>query len=270
MHKLVSLNLQIESAENSSIPAVSPAALYGKAVFTTLSVEHSKPFLWEKHWHRLQSNCQKLNVDLSGFTEAGVKTALFQIIEENHLERGRARLTFFDRSANGIWQFESSNRTDFLITTADFRETKTKYRLTVSPFSINSNSPLANVKSCNYLENLLAFEEAGKRGYDEAVRLNEKGEIVSATMANIFWIKNETIFTPALETGCLAGTTREFLLENCAVWQIKAELPEITGADEIFLTSAGIGLRSAFFENVSNQSADSGQKLGRIRDLLKA
>lgn len=240
----VSFNLQILPAEKVSISAISSAALYGKGIFTTLAIYNAKPFLWEKHWRRLKENSAKLNIDLNDFDEEAVKNALSQIILQNNLKTGRARLTFFDESANGIWSFESPNKTSFLITTANLRETKTEIRLTVSPFPANSKSPLANVKSCNYLENLLVFEEAKKRGFDEAIRLNEKGEIVSASMANIFWVKDEKIFTPSLETGCLAGTTRSFLLENFSVEEKTTSFDKLSSADEIFLTSAGIGLKS--------------------------
>jgi branched-subunit amino acid aminotransferase/4-amino-4-deoxychorismate lyase len=244
MHKFVSFNLQILPAEKVFIRAISSAALYGKGIFTTLAIYNTKPFLWEKHWRRLQENSAKLNIDLTDFDEDIAKIALSQIILQNNLETGRARLTFFDESANGIWNLESQNKTGFLITTADLRESKTEIRLTVSPFPVNSKSPLANVKSCNYLENLLAFDEAKKRGFDEAIRLNEKSEIASASMANIFWVKDEKIFTPSLETGCLAGTTRSFLLENFSIGGKITNFAEINLADEIFLTSAGIGLKS--------------------------
>jgi 4-amino-4-deoxychorismate lyase len=114
--------------------------------------------------------------------------------------------------------------------------------LTVSPYRINSTSPIANTKSCNYLEKIIALEEAKNLGFDEAICLNEKDEISSAIMANIFWVKNNKIFTPSLETGCLAGTIREFLLENFEINEVKARLAEIENADEIFLSSSGIGL----------------------------
>ena len=45
-------------------------------------------------------------------------------------------------------------------------------------------------------------------GIDEAITLNERGEIAAATMANIFWVKDGTVYTPALSTGAIAGITR--------------------------------------------------------------
>lgn len=249
MHDFVSFNLQILPAEKTFISTISSAGLYGKGVFTTIAIFNSKPFLWEKHWRRLTENAAKSDIDLSGFSEEIVRNALSELIKKNETENVRARLTFFDESASKIWNFKTENKTSFLITNADLREPKNVFRLTVSPFSVNSKSPLANIKSCNYLENLLAFDEAQKRGFDEAIRLNEKGEITSAAMANIFWVKDGKIFTPSLKTGCLAGTMREFLLENFDIFETEAELNELIVADEIFLTSSGIGVQAAIFEN---------------------
>ncbi|MBA3631809.1 MAG: aminotransferase class IV [Acidobacteria bacterium] len=243
MHKFVSFNQQIISAKDAFLSAISSTALYGKGIFTTLAIYRSKPFLWEKHWERLTENAKKLGIDFTGFSEKNVKNSLLEIISKNKIINARARITFFDESANNIWAFETNKKTSFLITTADFRPAVKNLRLTVSPFRINSTSLLANVKSCNYLENILALEGAKAKDYDEAVRLNERGEIVSACLANIFWVKNNKIFTPSLETGCLKGTTRDFILENFMVEERKAGLAELNKVEDVFLTSAGFGIR---------------------------
>ena len=267
MHELVFFNRQILSASDAMLSAISSAAFYGKGVFTTIAIKNKEPFLWEKHWCRLNDNAGKIGVDLSEFSKEKVKNALAELIEKNETENARARITFFDEGASGIWKFESNRKTGLLMTTADARETPEVLRLTVSPFLVNSTSPLAGVKSCNYLENLLSLEEAKRRGFDEAIRLNEKEEIVSAGAANVFWIKNKKIYTPALETGCLAGTTREFLSENIAVQEVKANLNELVEANEIFLTSAGIGVCPADFGNVEKENNSMIPKLKKVLDL---
>jgi branched-subunit amino acid aminotransferase/4-amino-4-deoxychorismate lyase len=79
------------------------------------------------------------------------------------------------------------------------------------------------------------------------VMLNERGEIVSATTANIFWVREGTIHTPALSTGALAGVTRGAVIELAAKQFVPLiegvyELADLTEADEIFLTSASYGV----------------------------
>lgn len=245
MHPFVSFNRQIRRAENASIPAASAAALYGKGVFTTIAVRDGQPFLWEKHWRRLRRNAESLQIDLTEFDEKSIKTALAEIIKTNKFTNGRARITFFDESSSNIWNLAFGKRTSFLITTADSQPIPENLRLTVSPFRVNSASPLAGVKSCNYLEKILALSAAKKRGFDEAVQINERGAVASACLANIFWLNGKELFTPPLAAGCLAGTTREFLLEkagNFQCSQVESDLQSLRNADAIFLTSAGINI----------------------------
>jgi branched-subunit amino acid aminotransferase/4-amino-4-deoxychorismate lyase len=249
MHKFISFNREILSAEDAKISAVSAASTCGKGIFTTIAIFGEKPFLWDKHWRRLCENSAKLGIEM--LDEEACKTEVFGIIEANKVSRGRMRLTFFDESASKIWSFPSERKTGFLITTADFREAA-NIRLTVSPHLVNSTSPLANIKSCNYLEQTLALEEAQNLGFDEAVRLNERGEITSAAMANIFWLKDEKLFTPSLKTGCLAGTTREFISENYECFEVENPLESLEKAESIFLASAGIGIRQAVFGGNKN------------------
>ena len=251
------------------ISAASSAGLYGRGFFTSLAIYDAKPFLWEKHWRRLTDTGARLGIDLKEFNEDAVTEALGRLIAENGLDNGRARLTFFDEAAGKIWNFNPDARTSLLITTAEFQQSKDEYLLTVSPFPVNSKSPLANLKSCNYLENLLALEDARKRGFDEAIRLNERDEIASASTANIFWVGAGEIFTPALETGCLAGTTREFLMENFAIRETRAKIGELVEADEIFLASAGVGVRPARFQNVAAKMPGTAAKLAKFLDLDK-
>lgn len=217
-------------------------ALYGKGVFTTILIRDGKPFLWEKHWRRLSSNIESVDIELSNHPEPSVLDALVASIDENQIVSGRARITFFDARPSAIWSVELSGSTTLSIITGGVREVPNNFKLTVSPYPVNSRSPLTGVKSCNYLENLMAAEEATTRGFHEALRVNERDEVTSAAMANLFWLRNGVLYTPSLATGCLAGTTREFVLENLDCREVEVGLEELSSADAIYLTSAGLGI----------------------------
>ncbi len=270
MRRFVSFNHQTTSPQNISLAAISSAALYGKGVFTTLAIYDSKPFLWKKHWERLTKDAKKIGIDMSAFSDESVKNALLELISRNKIINARARITFFDETASQTWNFETGKKTDLLITTGDFQKVSKDLRLMISPFRVNTTSPLVGVKSCNYLENILALEDAKATNFDEAIRLNERGEIVSACLANIFWVKNKRIFTPDLETGCLPGTTRGLIVENFPVEETKAELAELSEADDVFLTSSGIGiLKAANIETVKlNESSGTFSQIKNFFDEL--
>ena len=244
MHRFVSFNGHIAEPGEPRVQALSSAVLYARGVFTTVAVSGGKPFLWDKHWRRLTGDGERLGIDIRGFSAEVTKQSLDELIEKNNVENGRARVTFFDGSTGRIWPFESDRKTSLLITTAEFRTRSGDLRLAVSPYTINSRSPLAGVKSCNYMEKILALDEARVRGFDEAVLLNENGSVASACMANLFWLRGGTLFTPALETGCLPGTTREFVLEKMDCREVESGIESLQTAEAIFLTSAGLGVRS--------------------------
>lgn len=245
MHKFASFNNEILPANDIQINAVSSASLYGKGVFTTIAIYNSKPFLWEKHWKRLSDNALKLGVDISSFDKTNVENSLLEIIKENEVINGRCRLTFFDESSGTIWQSTKTNKTSLLIQTADRGSKAKELSVYISAVSVNSRSPLAGTKSCNYLESTLALEEAKKYSFDEGIRYNERNEVVSFCMGNIFWLElnDEKIYTPSLKTGCLAGTTRELIIENFEVVEIEKQLSEfVRDTSTIFMASSVAGL----------------------------
>lgn len=239
---------EILPASLSKMSAFSSAALYGRGIFTTVAVYDKKPFLVDLHERRLRENAAKINLDLSNFSFENLRNSLCEIISANKIGMGRARITVFDSRSSSLWRFENENKIETLITVAE-NQPKNEINLTISPFLINSTSPLAGVKSCNYLENLLAIENARKLGFSEAVRLNERGKIVSAVMANIFLVLDDKIYTPKLDSGALAGTTRELtikLAENfgTAILQTDISTDDLNNFDEVFLTSAGLEIGS--------------------------
>src|SRR4029079_15843391 len=109
--------------------------------------------------------------------------------------------------------------------------------------------------------------------FDEAVMLNERGEIVSATMANIFWFKNGTLHTPALSTGAIAGITRAAVIELAGKQFIPViegvyELADLTDADEIFLSSASVGVALVTTFNFRQYSAATANACAKITEAF--
>jgi len=106
-----------------------------------------------------------------------------------------------------------------------------------------STSWEARYKTLSYLSRIQARREAGAAD-QERVLLNEKGELASASMANLFWVKGGKLRTPAQECGCRAGTVRRWVLERSGqkVEEGGWKKEELDGAEEIFLTNARIGI----------------------------
>jgi len=250
MHPVIYLNKSMVEATKARVAPVSSAMLYGRGVFTTVAIYNAQPFLWSKHWQRLAAHANKLDIDHTGCTEKNVGDALHKLIAINQVQEGRARVILLARSGRDIWKTKTpgAKKTDLLIMTGEPQKVApTGLSLAVSPYRINTFSPTSGIKSLNYLDHVLSWEEAQSRDFDEAVVLNERGEIVSATTANLFWVRNGTLHTPNLSTGALAGITRECVIEIANKHFIPVlegiyEMPDLTEADEIFLTSSSLGV----------------------------
>jgi branched-chain amino acid aminotransferase len=121
-------------------------------------------------------------------------------------------------------------------------------RAITSSIRRNECSPLANIKSLSYLENVLIRREAAERGADEALLLNISGNLACASAANLFLVLGDSLVTPDLASGALPGTMRELVLGELAP---RADLSldersvrpgELATVNEAFLTSALLGV----------------------------
>ena len=264
-------------ATKARVAPVSSAMLYGRGVFTTVAVHGGRPFLWAEHWQRLSDHAARLNIDCAGTSETNVGTALQKLVAVNQVKEGRARVILLARSSRDVWKAkdQSSRRTDLLIMTSEAQRIPASgLSMAVSPYRYNTFSPLTGIKSLNYLDQVLSWEEAQARDFDEAVMLNERGEIVSATMANIFWVKEGTIHTPSLSTGALAGVTRAAVIELASKQFIPLiegvyELADLTEADEIFLTSASYGVAPVTTFDFRRYALVTGSACGRLSSAFK-
>ncbi|MCS6885785.1 MAG: aminotransferase class IV [Acidobacteriota bacterium] len=232
--------------EKLKVWPLSGALAYGYGVFTTLRISRGKPFLYGEHWRRLEAHAERINLALR-WTESEVLESLTQLIAANCVKEGRARINLL-QVENLYWhKLGRGLGCDLLIFTAPLAEECQDVRMTISSYKVSSSSPLAGVKSLNYLQPMLTLQHAKACGYDEAVVLNENAEIVSAALANIFWIGNETLYTPALSVGCLAGITRELVLKLACSLKIEVveaafRMEHLLAAEEVFISSSVRGL----------------------------
>jgi 4-amino-4-deoxychorismate lyase len=276
VHAVIYLNKSMLEATKARVAPVSSAMLYGRGVFTTLAIHDSKPFLWSEHWQRLSEDAERLSIDLTGCTQKSVGEAMQKLIGVNQVKHGRARVIFLARSGQESWKTTTpgTKKTDLLIMTGDVHKVpKGGLSLAVSPFRITTSSPTTGVKSLNYLDRILSRDEARSREFDEAVVLNERGEIVSATTANLFWAKNGTVHTPALSTGLIPGVTRECVIDIAAKHFVPLvegvyEMSDLTDADEIFLTSSVVGVAPVTTFDFRRYAVDAGSVLTIIRDAF--
>lgn len=242
MYPLISYNHTLIDAQEVNISPVNAGLLHGYGVFTTLRIYNGVPFQFNQHWIRLEKHAHAIKLDIDDDLETQVHADLISLIDANNVVEGKARITLLQRKSP-FWQLgESKPGIEILIFTSPLQSRSQEVNLTISPYRILSNS-LNSIKTTAYLPQMLVLEEAQKRGFDDAVVLNERGEICETAIANIFWVRHRVLYTPTPSTGCLAGTTaglvrklaKELRIESTA-GAFPAE--HLLVADECFLTSS--------------------------------
>lgn len=246
MDRLIFLNDRIVDAASARISPTSAGLLYGWGVFATLRIVEGRAFDFSRYWERLEQHAARARVPMAlGFDDA--QTAMARLVEANGVREGRARITVVRGNA-GAWRSGAERESEILFFTATEKETgDSEITMTVSPYRALSMGALAGVKRTAMIENLMAREEARARGFDDAVLLNERGEIVSTTAANIFFSERDELYTPGLATGCVAGITRHWVCEIARKMGIHLvegsfRLQRLRSAREAFLTSTARGV----------------------------
>jgi branched-chain amino acid aminotransferase len=209
---------------------------------------HEKKILHlDLHFDRLLAGMKLLEMHLPLFFTATYFTdTVNELLAKNSIfQNARIRLTVF-RGEQPIYDMEN-NEANFIIETFPLPEkiALNEKGLVVDLFEggLKSCDQFSNIKSNNYLTSLMALRFASKNNLDDAIILNSFQRICESSIANIFIVKNNVLFTPPLSEGCVAGVLRRWLLENLSQKNIQVKetalSPEdLLSADELFLTNS--------------------------------
>jgi len=215
--------------------------LSGWGVFSTIRVAGGVLFAWERHWARMKHDAALLRVP---FPEdpAPVKESLLRLIEANQADSATLRVVIV-RNRGGYWEGPGIERDyDLIGLVTKLKDWGEGASLAVVPQARHTKYPYAGTKSLSWAMNLSWLEAAQARGFDEALLLNELGNVSECTSANIFIARGSRVYTPPLGASCLPGITRELLLHEIHVPGISIEEKDLTpadleSADEVFITS---------------------------------
>jgi len=232
------LNGNILPLSKANVSPLDPGLTLGHGLFETLlAPTGTSPFNFSAHFSRLSTSAHSWNITLPSENE--LLTATKALLEKEALEGERTRLRITATP-------ESLSIIAFKID--PLPETLTPLKVqTFSPYRRNEHSPLLGQKSISYAENSAALKHAQAAGYDEALLLNTAGHLSEATAANLFIVKDGTLLTPSLDSGCLPGTSRSLVLEIAKELSITAleqtlSSADYHNADEAFLTNAIKGI----------------------------
>jgi branched-chain amino acid aminotransferase len=234
------------SQADAKISVFDHGLLYGDGIFEGIRFYNGRVFRLEEHIDRLWDSARSICLEIP-LSKRDMTEALLETIRQNDLRDGYIRQIVTRGIGNlGLNPAQCERPSVIIIATtiALYPEAAYKNGLTVVTCATRRTNPGAlnpAVKSLNYLNNVMARIEANLAGADEALMLNDAGNVAECTADNVFVIKRGQIFTPPITAGALRGITRSVVFEIAGELGLKITEADITRhdvfiADECFLT----------------------------------
>ena len=233
------LNGELVDDASPAIFANDHGFLLGDGVFDTLAIRNGTPIFLDRHLRRLRSGVDRLLIANTPSDEE-LRTALFQIIEANGIDDGRARITI--TPGPGSSPRNRGVQSVTVISTSPLHQAPSSVSLCTVQWTRNERSPLAGIKSTSWGENASILRFATAKGFDNAILCDSSGRLSECTTSNLFLVIDDRIVTPSLNSGCLPGIIREVLIDEQFVSEQDLDPSDLELATEVFITSSTTGI----------------------------
>jgi branched-chain amino acid aminotransferase len=269
---------EVVDGAQARIPVTDHGFLYGDGVFEGLRMYGRRLFRLDDHLGRLEIGARSIGLRIPGGIEA-VRDILLATCRAFDGEDGYLRL-IVSRGEGALGVDPGTCPEPRIVclieTVALFPPEKLERGIDLVTVSGRRPTPDVRdprVKSLNYLNNVLAKQEARRAGADEGLLLNANGQVAEASVANVFAWREGRLLTPPGSDGALEGITRKSVLELAA----EAGLPaaertmgryDLIAADEVFLT--GTGARLVPVRSLDGETIGKGQPGPVTRQLTAA
>ena len=229
------INGAIVPDDEAKVSAFDHGLTVGDGVFETLRVYRGAPFALTRHLDRLQRSAEGLR--LACPDEALLREAVKVVLETGGLHEARLRITVTGGPAP-----MGSGRADVpptvIVAASPAEDWPAEAAVCTVPWPRNEHGVLAGIKTTSYAENVVALAFARERGASEAIFGNLAGSLCEGTGSNVFLVVDGRLVTPTLMSGCLAGVTRQLLIEQVGAEEWDVPLAGLAEAEEAFLSSS--------------------------------
>jgi len=227
-------------AGTPAVSAVDHGLTVGDGAFETAKIDAGVPFAVTRHLRRLDRTMAGLGLPRAD--HGRLRDGMDAVLAGTPVDFGRLRVTVTGgRGPLGSDRHDSD--LTHIVTAVPHARPDADGAVVTVPWVRNERAATAGLKTTSYADNVIALAAAKERGAVEAVFANTRGELCEATGSNVFVVVDGVVRTPPLSSGCLAGVTRELVLEWCAVDGVEVveealPLDVLEHADEVFLTSS--------------------------------
>ncbi len=265
------VNGQFLSADTPCIHPADRGFRYGDGLFETLRLQDGIPYQWDFHLKRLEDGLKALSITLDTTPLAHASAGL---IRRNSMAEGLLRIAISrGRGGRGYLPGKDDTPTVVIETLAASPGPTGPYALWLSSYEKISPKALpVQAKLAQGLNATLARIEADRHGCQEALQLNAAGEICETSGANILWLKDGALHTPALACGALNGSTR-YALMRIAPMKIKEgvyKLEDLRTAEAVVVCNAAIGVAAVTALKPQDFQWKSVALAQQLHDVLQA
>jgi branched-chain amino acid aminotransferase len=226
---------ELVPAARARVSPFDHALLTGDGVFETLRVYRGVPFAARRHLARLARSAAGLGLPCP--PERAVREAMAAVVAANDVSEGRLRVTLTGGPAP-LGSARGESPPTLIVAAGPLDRPAPSVDVAVCPWPRNERSAVAGLKTVSYAENVVALAWARERGADEAIFANCAGSLCEGTGTNVFAVLDGRLVTPPLAAGCLAGVTRELVLELVEAEEVDVPVGRLREATEAFLTSS--------------------------------
>ncbi len=217
-------------------------------VFETIKVTADGIVVPGLHWERMSKGGKLLGITIPAYDEWLNEIETY--LRETEIEQLPVALRAEIRKDPSLISDQSQNHNhnnQWLFSTRAVSSTREQYeegvRVLFMPEHRSDPIPLNYIKSADFLDTAAALRAVQGSGAFEGIWLNSRGQIMEGTRSNIFFVKDGHLYTPSLESGCLAGIRRRIVIEKALELTIPFSegvyYPEdLLNADEVFLTNS--------------------------------
>lgn len=238
--------IRINGQAVSEISAYDRGLHYGDGLFETIAVKNGKLTHWHYHWQRLLKGCERLNIDPP--TESIVCNEIDDLV--NHDAQAVIKLIITRGSGGRGYKYAAMQPTRILFKYPwpEYAvENQNGIELFLCETRLSIQPTLAGIKHLNRLENVLARNEWSDNRIVEGLMLATDERVVEGTMSNVFWAKEQRLFTPDITQVGVAGVMRQHILNLTKNYEMDVNigdyfLSDIYQADELFVCNSLIGI----------------------------
>lgn len=244
---MIYLNNKVVPRNKALISVFDHGFLYGDGVYETLRAYKGVPFKIMEHIERLYRSAAMIGLKVP-YTPLEIKKAVHKTMKANNLKEAFIRINISRGPGPIGLDPVLCPKPTFVIIANPFKDYPEEYykrgvKITIVNVRRNFRDALnPMIKSLNFLNNIIATIEAKGSKAHEAIMLNYKGYVAEGTTSNIFFIKDQTLYTPAVEVGILDGITRTEILDiakekGLKIKEGKFTVRDMHNAQEVFISS---------------------------------